>query len=755
MTTYIQLVAAFRKKETNSGELNPPPIVNVRAENDMLFRIMCIYKNFHLVDWLLVKAEEYGSPFGDEIYSILKEMGHLIDDDSIATLTDNFVNYRLKKEQEKKSSLIELLPVVNELVPVETPIAEVIQEQTPVVIELVPVNTPIAEVIKEQTSIVIELVPVNTPNPDDLIPVNTPNPDNLIPVNTPIADEPTTIIDEKPTIDEIVSKTIEQIPTVNAIPLDEQDSKIDELRKSFIKFEQELEDKKSSLLKEQNTIVNEVVLKTIIPEQSSVEVIDEDYVQKWSEQLGHKHLNEFTYRLAIINDRLDILIWLVNNKLRFTPHQIYETAIGYNKMNVMKWAYAIKKYEITFEVCDLAVANGRTVIIKWLKDVAPKNYNFCTSAARYGKLDILKWAYENGFALTPWICIHAAKNNNLEILKWARSLGCSWNFWVAYFAAENNNLSLLQWAITNGCGWNSSICTVAARKGYFEILKWAINNGCPYDKDACLKAATIFEVIQFLHVYQHNPITIMEQNVTLTKESKLKDEEILNLQRDLKCKDSRIEDLQAVSMLKIEKCDKLEQALIFEHERIVVLQTDLKFKCEQIESLQTDLKLKATRAKELDHTLTLKLWHIGEFEIICVKKDKQIEELENALLLKGEQIATLRNELKIRDEKIMGFELKVDDIKVVNEKSKLFNDKEYESFELTNAVDSRKQAIQKIIANIKSMIANRLTQGSYDYQIDNGQLKYYDEIKFALEYYSYIVSTITNENNGTLVHIEW
>ncbi len=128
--------------------------------------------------------------------------------------------------------------------------------------------------------------------------------------------------------------------------------------------------------------------------------------------------------------------------------------------------------------------------------------------------------------------------------------------------------------------------------------------------------------------------------------------------------------------------------------------------------------------------------------------------------LKVEDIK-LQQELKVKDDQLQQ-ELKVkNDTKHIYEQpvkpviSTIFNIKEYENIGLINAVDSRKKAIKQIIANIGVVIANRLTQGSYDYQLGNGQLKYYDEIKFALEHYSYIASLIHDENNKTLIHIEW
>ena len=50
------------------------------------------------------------------------------------------------------------------------------------------------------------------------------------------------------------------------------------------------------------------------------------------------------------------------------------------------------------------------------------NENLCVMTAEYGYLNILKWAFKNGYSLHKDICDVAVINGHLKILKWARKM---------------------------------------------------------------------------------------------------------------------------------------------------------------------------------------------------------------------------------------------------------------------------------------------------------------------------------------------
>ncbi len=61
--------------------------------------------------------------------------------------------------------------------------------------------------------------------------------------------------------------------------------------------------------------------------------------------------------------------------------------------------------------------------------------------------------------------------NNLELLKIAKNNGCNLES-ICYNASKYGHLETLKWAMDNGYIWDSRICTYAALNGHFEVVKW-------------------------------------------------------------------------------------------------------------------------------------------------------------------------------------------------------------------------------------------------------------------------------------------
>ena len=92
----------------------------------------------------------------------------------------------------------------------------------------------------------------------------------------------------------------------------------------------------------------------------------------------------------------------------------------------------------------------------------------CTQvAAGCGRLDILKYAKENGIPLC----------NNGSDMDPSSS------------AAYGGQLEVLQWLRENDCPWDALTCARAVRQGHFVILRWALENGCPWDVDYTYRLA--------------------------------------------------------------------------------------------------------------------------------------------------------------------------------------------------------------------------------------------------------------------------
>ena len=57
----------------------------------------------------------------------------------------------------------------------------------------------------------------------------------------------------------------------------------------------------------------------------------------------------------------------------------------------------------------------------------------CTSAARRGDIDALKWVHENYCPWNKWTCRMAALGGHFEVLQWARKNRCPWDEMDLYY----------------------------------------------------------------------------------------------------------------------------------------------------------------------------------------------------------------------------------------------------------------------------------------------------------------------------------
>ena len=152
----------------------------------------------------------------------------------------------------------------------------------------------------------------------------------------------------------------------------------------------------------------------------------------------------------------------------------WRSAARYGRLEIMRWAHQ-QGYARVWSQIDESYAADNAVV----------------TAAKYGQLDILKWLRENGCC--PWyaeICAAAASGGHLSILQWLRENGCPPKAYACCSAAASGgHISTLQWLRENGCPWNADTCAAAARGGHISCIQWLRENGCDWSSRTCFAAA--------------------------------------------------------------------------------------------------------------------------------------------------------------------------------------------------------------------------------------------------------------------------
>ena len=183
-------------------------------------------------------------------------------------------------------------------------------------------------------------------------------------------------------------------------------------------------------------------------------------------------------------DRIDILNWAKENGWKWYSYNWCVTAARYGKLNILKWLQE-EKCPWNSDIYVHAASCGHLHILEWAVNLDPdksllrKTTEICAFAARNGHFNIVKFARENGFPWDEKTCANAAKIGHFDILKFAQANGCPWDEKTCASAAKNGHFDILKFARDNGCPWDEKTCANAARNGHFDILEWAVNNRSP------------------------------------------------------------------------------------------------------------------------------------------------------------------------------------------------------------------------------------------------------------------------------------
>lgn len=205
----------------------------------------------------------------------------------------------------------------------------------------------------------------------------------------------------------------------------------------------------------------------------------EKYCSKNISEIEHNHFK--TLLLLLPNELLKIILSfcgiIEHHMLRLVCKDIHISVHDYNASKMEStlrghFFYRHFFYGQTFSGILISVTKEIDMnILILMKELLPGIFSptcadYCSSVAMVGRLDILKWARENG---CPWnekrCCYKAARNGHLNVLQWATENNYQWDLKTSYKASKGGHLNVLQWAIDNGCPHDIKIPIYALSNG--------------------------------------------------------------------------------------------------------------------------------------------------------------------------------------------------------------------------------------------------------------------------------------------------
>jgi hypothetical protein len=141
--------------------------------------------------------------------------------------------------------------------------------------------------------------------------------------------------------------------------------------------------------------------------------------------------------------------------------------------------------------CKAAASGGQLHYLEYAltNELAVWDMSMSNVAAQNGHLNVLRFAQARGYQMSGHELRLCARNGHLNVVIWLREKGYPWDARTCAEAARGSQLHVLQWLRANGCPWDARTCAEAAYGGQLHVLQWLRANGFPMDARICAEAA--------------------------------------------------------------------------------------------------------------------------------------------------------------------------------------------------------------------------------------------------------------------------
>ena len=188
-------------------------------------------------------------------------------------------------------------------------------------------------------------------------------------------------------------------------------------------------------------------------------------------------LDRYCYREAIYNDDIYTVKWLKKRRLQLTE-DTFSAAAEVGNLKILKW---LKRNDCPFNhiAVNAAAYSGNLKALRFLiKNGCEWEIGAFNCACVGGNLKSVMYLFNDAVndLSKPWlnesVCASAAKYGRLEILKYLKSFSCPWDistsWFAAYFAIETGKTDVLKWVLENGCPVEASLYEVLYSKFRLE-----------------------------------------------------------------------------------------------------------------------------------------------------------------------------------------------------------------------------------------------------------------------------------------------
>jgi hypothetical protein len=208
------------------------------------------------------------------------------------------------------------------------------------------------------------------------------------------------------------------------------------------------------------------------------------------------------------------------------------------------WLAPMMRYRLPDDICSSVAKSGSIDMLRWLLQ---NTFRFCADTAYHaalaGHLEVLKFLHSVACPFDRWSCLAAAHRGDLPMLIWLRERHAPWDmFAVSISAASSGNVLMIMWLkddqkyeldsvlmlhaaehgqlnmcryLTDQGHWHAMACFHAMRGGYTELLRHLMAHNNPYEVPFLSKGAARRGNVDILAVILEGPQAITADDMTV------------------------------------------------------------------------------------------------------------------------------------------------------------------------------------------------------------------------------------------------
>ncbi len=222
-------------------------------------------------------------------------------------------------------------------------------------------------------------------------------------------------------------------------------------------------------------------------------------------------ITDYTLCCAAFGGHEDIMKWIyVNTPVNTKPENICKNASSNGKINILKFLFDNNGMDNNaYDTCNTYAASYAQIdVLEWLLKIGKiDNTRICSSASSYGHLNILLWLIEKKLTIDYTIVtINATHGDHLHIIEWTQKQNNT-------IDVDNINgkiggfgsIKILQWLFDNNYKINSDlICKSAIEHDNVICLQWLYDNNYKLKNNSLQKSIKYSSSNVFEWLCKHN-----------------------------------------------------------------------------------------------------------------------------------------------------------------------------------------------------------------------------------------------------------